>query len=152
MFKNLVTAAVILSTVFLVGCAGQGFYVAAQDGRNPYNFIQVAGRIPTPLALCIKDDGDIFKMSCPSGQLNMRKVDGNRQYSCVQRDGKTIEPSKVWVPHLTREVCPMGIVDHNQNDGNQFGNGGGSPQGLFPYMSKTDCPQVPVGGGMARCQ
>ena len=147
MFKIFVTVAVLLS-----GCAGQGFYVAAQDPRNPASFIQIAGRIPTPTALCVKDDGDIFKVSCPSGQLNMRKVDGNRQYSCVQRDGKTITPNKIWVPHLTREVCPMGIVD-DQTSGNQFGNGsGGSPQGLFPYGARTDCPQIPMGNGLARCQ
>ncbi len=128
MFNRIVSTLVLLSAILLAGCAGQGYYVAAQDPRNPYSFIQIAGRVPTPTELCVKDDGDIFKMSCESGQLNMRKVDGNRQYSCVQRDGKTITPNKVWVPHITREVCPMGIVDQNQNQNqtaSQFGNGSG---------------------------
>ncbi len=138
--SNRIIAAVaaILATLFLAGCAGQGFYVAAQDAKNPYNFIQVAGRIPTPLALCIKDEGDIFKVSCESGQLNMRKVDGSRQYSCVQSDGKTTRPSKAWVPYLTREVCPMGIIDQKQSNG---GGGQCVPSPQIPGVPTSQQPQ-----------
>lgn len=141
MLNRIISVVVLLSSLLLAGCAGQTFFVAAQDQRNPYSFIQVAGRIPTPPALCVKDDGDIFKISCSSGQLNMRKVGIDRQYSCVQRDGKTTTPNKVWVPHLTKNVCPMGIVDQNQN-GNQFGNGGnGGPvlDSLSQYCQPNGC-------------
>lgn len=152
--NRIISALVLLSTILLAGCAGQGFYVAAQDTRNPQNFIQIAGRVPTQPALCVEENGDIYKVFCQSGQLNMRKVDGNRQYACVQQNGSVSAPIKPWVPHLTREACPMGVVDQknqNQNYYNQSG-GGISPQGLFPYGMKTDCPQIPVGNGLARCQ
>lgn len=134
MFKNFVTAAIILATLFLAGCAGQSYYLAAQDPRNPYSFIQITGKVPTPTTLCVEEEGDIFKMSCEFGQLNMRKVGKDRQYSCVQQNGSTVTPSKVWVPYVTLAVCPMGVVDQpNQNQkqagGNQFGNGNGGNGG-----------------------
>lgn len=121
MFNRIIAILVLFSTILQAGCAGQGFYVAAQDTRNPQNFIQIAGRVPTQPALCVEENGDIYKVFCQSGQLNMRKVDGNRQYACVQQNGSVSAPIKPWVPHLTREACPMGVV--GQKNQNQFGNG-----------------------------
>lgn len=113
----------LVSAMLLAGCAGQSFFIVAQDPNNPYSFIQIAGRVPTQPTLCVKDEGDIYRISCQTGQLNMRKFDGNRQYTCVQQNGTTINPAKAWLPHPDRNQCPRGIVD--QKNGNQFGGGGG---------------------------
>jgi len=141
MFKRITSAVVLVSVILLAGCAGQGYYVAAQDPRNPYSFIQIAGRVPSPPPpLCVKDDGDFFKVSCPSGQLNMRKVGSDRQYSCVQQNGSVIAPIKSWLPHPDRNQCPQGVVDQNQT-ASQFGNGGGAPvlDSLSQYCQPNGC-------------
>ncbi|HCC05790.1 TPA: hypothetical protein DEP94_00275 [Candidatus Nomurabacteria bacterium] len=136
MFNRIVIAiAAIISTLFLVGCGSAPVVVGVGPSRaNPGTSAILVYQPPRPQPspyVCAKGIPLVSKRTgLPVCFYSERTVSS---------DGTVTETSSETTPGR------VGQKGHNQT------GGGGSPQGLFPYMSKTDCPQIPVGGGLARC-
>lgn len=135
MFKRIGSLVILVSSILLIGCAAPVVVGFGPSQANPNSYGVVA----------FQPQRQVNPYVCDKGVLVTKKQTG--EPVCLYRE--RITSTDGTVTEMSSEITPRMV---GQNGNGQFGNGGGSPQGLFLYMSKTDCPQVPVGNGWARCQ
>lgn len=141
-FSTFPVATLVLAV--LTGC-GTTTLSFGPSAKNPNSYGVVQFRQPAPMAVIVTEEeaGSLnqFRYTChPGHELG---------YELLKNDqGKEIRRWQCRTPEGIR-IAIRTLVAHG---GNLHGGGGNSPQGLFRYGTRVDCPQVPVGNGLARCQ
>ncbi len=141
-FVNFAITGLILAT--LAGC-GTTTLSFGPSAKNPDSYGRVQFRQPAPIAVIVTEEeaGGMyqFRYSChPGHELG---------YELLKNDqGKEIRRWLCKTPDGLRAAVRTLVID----GGSLVGGGGNSPQGLFRQGTRVDCPQVPVGNGLARCQ
>ena len=132
--------------VLAVSASLSGCLVAmGPSAKNPNSYAVFQYNQPAPQSVIVTEkepDGKDyqFRYACrPGHQLG---------YEWRQDDrGQAVRRCLCQTPDGPRAAPRILVVQCGR-----FGGGSNSPQGLFRQGTRVDCPQVPVGNGLARCQ